>query len=369
MKNHVQTRTRGGVTRYVARWTEPDTGTERSKTFDKERDAKNHLLGVGGAIVAGTYVPEAAGKVLFRTFAVEWQDSQRHYAASTAIKVKSYLDVHVIPAFGDLPIGSIRKSHVEGFVKGLIAADLSPRYVRNLVVFLRTLFNSAVADGFIAKSPATGVKLPPIPKARVKPPTTEQVNALVHSVEARYEAAIVTLAGTGLRFGELAGLRVEDVDFLRRSIHVEQQLLRSGAVALPKNDSRRTIPLAAHVGDALAAHLAHYPAVDLGDGQGALVFRNRDGRDVKSCRFRDVFDAAAKLAKLTDITPHDLRHYYASLLIRRGLSVVAVQSLLGHKDASTTLDTYSHLWDDDNDRARDAIEDELGKARRRRVAS
>lgn len=139
------------------------------------------------------------------------------------------------------------------------------------------------------------------------------------------------------------------VDFLRRVVTVDQQLVTVPGLepflAPPKTSaSVRTVPLPQAVLDALAAHLAAYPAA-------GLVFANEHGRPIRPTAFGSTWRAAG--------APHgtgfhDLRHFYASLLIRHGEKVV--QARLGHASAAETLDTYSHLWPDSDDRTRAAVD-------------
>src|SRR4051812_11310689 len=125
---------------------------------------------------------------------------------------------------------------------------------------------------------------------------------------------------------------------------------------------RRTIPLPQVVVDDLAAHLAAHPA-----GQGGLVFPGIKGQPLRRTAFQQMWAKAAR-AVGTDATFHDLRHYYASLLIRHGESIKTVQARLGHKTAAETLDTYAHLWPDGDDRTREAVDGVLGAGRARTLA-
>ena len=124
----------------------------------------------------------------------------------------------------------------------------------------------------------------------------------------------------------------------------------------PKTDaSYRTVPLPQVVVDELAAHLARWPA-----GESGLIFTNDQGEPIRRTRFSDVWRSAVKAAKVDGAKFHDLRHFYASLLIRHGESVKVVQSRLGHASAAETLDTYSHLWPDSEDQTRAAVDLVLG---------
>ncbi len=194
-------------------------------------------------------------------------------------------------------------------------------------------------------------------KSRVEPLDTEIVLALADAVPNRYRALVLLAAGSGMRQGECFGLTADRIDFLRRIVHVDRQLVtvsgRAPFLGPPKTPaSVRTIPLPTVVVDALAAHLAAYPPLE--DG---FVFVTDAGRPIRRTAFGDTWRAAVKIAGAPAGTGfHELRHYYASLLIRHGESVKVVQARLGHASASETLDTYSHLWPDSDDRTRAAVD-------------
>ena len=164
-----------------------------------------------------------------------------------------------------------------------------------------------------------------------------------------------------MRQGEVLGLTVDRVDFLRREVRVDRQLStrpgRRTEFGPPKTPaSVRTIPLPQVVVDALAAHLAAHPA-----GEHGLVF-TLAGAPITRQAFGHVWRPVARAVGLEPGTGmHALRHYYASLLIRFGESVKTVQVRLGHASAAETLDTYSHLWPDSDDRTRAAVDSVLGQ--------
>jgi integrase len=291
--------------------------------------------------------------------------------------VETHLRRWVYPTFGDRALASVRPSEVQAWVRSL-EQHLAPSTISVCYSFVAGIFRAAVRDRLIAASPCVDVRLPKPEPKRVEPLATERVEALIAAVPDRYRALVVLAAGTGLRQGEAFGVEVEAVDFLRRTLHVRQQLvLLPGAepyIAPPKTPaSYRTVPLPQVVVDALAAHLAAFPAarVELLDAThkpdprrrpAALVFTSASGRPLRRTRFSEVWRPAAAAAELgAGVTFHDLRHYYASLLIRAGESVKTVQRRLGHKSAVETLDTYSHLWPDSEDRTREAVDAVLGR--------
>ena len=212
----------------------------------------------------------------------------------------------------------------------------------------------------IAATPCADIKLPTKAPNRAQVLLPDQVSALVAVVPERYRVLVLTAAATGMRPSEVFGLTVDRVDFLRRTITVDQQLVRSpeGGVALgpPKTAaSYRTIPVPQALIDELAAHLSQWPA-----HSGGVLFTNARGLPVQGHPFAEVWRTAKKAAKIPAwATPHHLRHYYASVLIQSGSSIKVVQQRLGHSSAKTTLDIYGHLFPDEDDRTRDTIEDNL----------
>ncbi|MGZ4561210.1 MAG: site-specific integrase, partial [Mycobacteriaceae bacterium] len=160
---------------------------------------------------------------------------------------------------------------------------------------------------------------------------------------------------------------VDRVDFLRRELRVDRQLVtpQKGFPTFgpPKTGaSVRTIPLPQMVVASLAAHLQQYPTDE-------LVFTTNVGLPIRRPVFSRVWRPACVRAGLPkDRTFHDLRHFYASLLIRHGESVKTVQSRLGHASAAETLDTYSHLWPDSDDRTRKAVDAAFSSADSLRTA-
>ena len=362
--------------RWLARWRDP-AGVQRKRAFDRRVDADRFLVEVAADLARGGYVDPRGGRITFRTYAEQWRCAQVH-RATTAAQVESHLRRHVYPTFGDRPLGSIRPSEVQA--GSAASSRTSPQ----------PLFRSSTRSWPASSGLRSGTGSSPSPHASTSgcpsrsqsgssrwPPN--EVEALIAAMPERYQALVVLAAGTGLRQGEAFGLEVGGVDFLRRTLEVRQQLVtmpgKPPYLAPPKTPSSyRTVPLPQVVVDALAAHLAAFPTVPVEildathkpepkSRQAALVFTTPAGVPVRRTRFSPIWRPAATAAGLGDgVTFHDLRHYYASLLIRHGESVKAVQRRLGHKSAVETLDTYSHLWPDSEDRTREAVDAVLGRA-------
>jgi len=350
-----QTARYGRGKRWLARWRD-ETGRQRYKAFDKKVDADRFAATVKVDTARGTFVDPAAGKVTFRELAERWRAAQVHRPAMRA-KVETALRVHAYPRLGDRRIGDVRPSEIQAWVREL-DGTLAAGTVKVVYSYVSGVFRAAELDRLIGRSPCVGIKLPRAARKRVEPLGTDAVLSLIGAMPTRYGALVTTAAGTGLRQGEVFGVEVPHVDFLRKSLVVEQQLvLLPGAppVVSPLKTpaSYRTIPLGKVVVDALAAHLAAFPV-----GKSGLVFTDDDGKPLRRDAFNRVWRAAVAEAKLPKGTKfHDLRHYFASLLIRHGESVKVVQERLGHARAAETLDTYSHLWPDSEDRTRAAVDE------------
>jgi integrase len=333
-----------------------ETGREHARHFKRKVDAQRWLDEVTAAVVTGAYVDPQGGRATFGAYAADWLRLQV-LRPTTAVAYERVLRTSVYPRLGELPLAKIRPSHIRSMVAWMVNdRGLAPRTVRVAVVVTSSVLKAAVLDRRIPSNPCAGVKLPEVLKARVKPLTTEQVQALLEAVPDQWWAAVVLGAGAGVRQGEMLGVTRDRVDFLRRTLLVDRQLLslprQAPALAPVKTKaSVRSIPLPQVVTEALAGHMAAYPVHD--DG---LLFE-----PISRPAFSKLWRSAATRAGLpTSITFHDLRHYYASLLIRHGESVKVVQERLGHASASLTLDTYSHLWPDSDDRTRAAVDDVLG---------
>lgn len=353
---HVERRGNG---RYRARYREPD-GKERSRSFNRRTDADRFLTGIEHSKLTGGYVDPAAGRITFRSFAEGWRSTQVH-RPGTATSVETQLRLHVYPIIGHRPIAAIRPTELQGLVHRL-AESLATSTVSVVYGRVVAVFRAAVRDRVITTSPCVGIRLPRrAPASLLEVLTTDQVHALAETIDARYTALVLTAAGTGLRPGELFGLRLDRVDFLRRSLRVDTQIARLpcggvGLAPLKTPSSYRTVPLPSIVTEALSTHLARWPA----ETETGVVFTTARGGFVQQHPFAAVWETAKRRTGSPSwATPHDLRHYYASVLIRSGASVKVIQSRLGHASAKTTLDVYGHLFPDEEDRTRYAIEAEL----------
>jgi integrase len=340
------------------------SGREHAKHFDRKTDAQRWLDEVTASVVTGQYVDPNAGRMTFREYAEQWRGAQVHRPSSQA-HVETMLRRHAYPTLGDRPLATILPSEVQAWVKRLSVGGedrkpLAPSTVSVVHSIVSSVFRAAVRDRRIPANPCEGTRLPKRERSKVVPITTEQVERLTAAMPDELRALVTFAAGTGVRGGELRGLTLDRVHFLRREVTIDRQLVGVDGVAPiwgpPKTEaSYRTVPLPNVVLEALQQHLAAYDVEP--DG---LLF-TLGGLSISRQAFGHQWRTPARAAGIPSGQGlHALRHYYASLLIRHGESVKTVQARLGHASAAETLDTYSHLWPDSDDRTRDAVDAVLG---------
>lgn len=334
-------------------------GKEHAKHFARKVDADRWVTQQQSTVDSGMHIDPRAGQETVEQYAERWRKAQVH-RATTAALVESQLRLHVSPQLGARPLSSLRRSDVQAWVRGR-AQVLEARTVRQVYRLLATILRSAVEDRLLAVTPCIRIALPRVDPVQLEPLTVDQVEKLTAAAPARYRALLVMMAGTGLRPGEAFAVTVDRVDFLRRRLRVDRQIvtLQGPPTFQPPKTaaSVRTVPLPQVVVDALAAHIAAFPP-----GDDGLLFTAPAGGMIRRNHFNaGAWQPTVVLAELPKGTRlHDVRHFYASLLIRHGESVKTVQARLGHASATETLNTYAHLWPDSEDRTREAVDAALG---------
>lgn len=348
--------------KWRARWREYPGAPQKSKNFASKKAAEIFLIDTLAKLQQGTYVDPSAGRITFKEWAEQWRKIQV-WRDSTGSQVESHLRRHVYPVIGDRQIAQVKRSDIQSLVKRL-EQTLAPATVENVYRHVAAVFRAAVGDRLITESPCQQINLPKINAAKVTPLEVWQVDAIVEAIDPRYRALIILAAGTGMRQGECFGLTIDRVDFLRKRITVDRQRNPNATAAhlfgpTKTPASNRVIPMPEVVINALAEHLSEFET-----GPEGLIFTSATGAPMRRSRWSETWDRQVRRSAGVPewATFHDLRHFYASLLIRHGESIKVVQARLGHASATETLDTYSHLWPDSEDQTRSAIDSVLGSA-------
>jgi integrase len=348
--------------KWRARWRGPD-GRERARHFATRREAVEWEAAERARAQRGEWLDPSARAVTFGAFAERWVAAQP-WRASTATWAASVLRHHLLPTFGPRPIGSIRPSEVQMFTKTL-AVGRSPGTVNGVVRILKAICKAAVADRIVTANPVDGVRLPAYDPS-IEIPTRIQLDALLDAAPTLYRALVIVAAGAGLRSAEARGLTADRVRWVAREVVVDRQLadVVDGRPIFGPPKSRRSarsVPAAAVVIEALAAHVEQF-----GTGDDGLLFVDELGRPLADRNFCRRWDAIQRAAGVT-CRYHDLRHYCASTMLSAGVPAPVVAEALGHS-VSQLLGTYAHVIGDDRDRARRAIEAAFADSTRTRTA-
>jgi len=289
--------------------------------------------------------------------------------ASTYSSYDDILRLHLVPGLGRIPIAKLAPDEVQSFLNAKLASGLSPRRVRYLHAVLRRALVTAERWGLVTRNVAKLVDPPRVPRYEIRPLTPEQARRLIETAsDDRLRALWITALGTGLRQGELLGLRWEDVDLDARRLRVRHTLARvDGKLVLlePKTArSRRTIVLPAVVVVALRAHRSRQKLERLGAGSrwvdSGHVLATTIGTPIEAAAVTRAFGRALARAGLPHSRLHDLRHAAATFLLAGGFGLEDVKDLLGHSSIVLTSDTYGHVLEQRQRQVADGMDAVLG---------
>lgn len=359
--------TKTGEPRYEVRHRGPD-GKERSRTFRTKKEAERYVRNQQTSADAGTWIDPAAGKVTLAAWANEWQRTVVHLRPKSRRSYDSNLRNHILPPLGGYELAKLTPSMLRAWLadmtrkKGRGDKKLSPATVSQAYRTLNRVLAAAVEDELLGRNPLAGVKPPRVDPQEMRFLTHAEVSLLAESIDERYKALVLVAAYAGLRSGELRALRRQNVDLLRRTITVVEQVQHIDGrydVSSPKSGAgRRAVAIPRLVADALELHIRE------NEGRSAigLVFHAPDGGYLNEQNFRQrTWAPAVKAAGLEPLRLHDLRHTCASLAIAAGADVKVLQRMLGHASAALTLDRYGHLMPGQAESVADRL-DEMARA-------
>ncbi|MHB1444926.1 MAG: tyrosine-type recombinase/integrase [Acidimicrobiales bacterium] len=348
---------------------------QRSRSFRRKTDARRFANEVETDTRRGQWTPPEDTRRIFGEVAEDWFDWTRAAGRKprTLTTYRGYLDRHILPVFGRLPITSVDRVLVRRFATDLGEGGLATPSVRKVVAVLRQILGFAEENRYVRSNPAANLRLSTArPKKEIRFLTVAEVEALAEAIETpsgggaptggrsypEYRLLVRFAAYTGLRAGEIGGLRVGDLDLERGAVQVARVLgelradVRANFVELEyqgtrykdlfidstKTDRVRTVPIPATVVDDLSRHA-------VGMAEDDFVFRSPAGGPLRHLNFyRRHFKPAVDAAGLTGCRFHDLRHSYASLLIAQGANPKTVMERLGHSTIQMTLNVYGHLF-------------------------
>lgn len=294
------------------------------------RGAEAHERDLRASLQAGSYDREEAPTLeVFQEDLLAYSVSNNKPA--TVYEKRMALKNHLVPAFGKRKLDTIGPAEIERFKAEKLASGLDKKSVNNLLCVLRKLLNLAVEYGKLAHAPK--VKALKAEHKAYRFLDFEEMERFLAASEPQWKPLLVTALKTGLRVGELLALKWEDLDLVAGRLVVRRTLWRK-LEGPPKGGRSREVPLS----DLAIATLKTHRHL-----RGPYVFCEADGARLNHNRVKELVPRTCKRAGLAKrLTTHDLRHTFASHLVMRGVSLKAVQELLGHSTIEMTM-RYAHL--------------------------
>jgi integrase len=331
---------RRGV-RYRIRYRDP-SGRHRSETYRTRRQAEDRLHALEVALRGGSWRDPRAAKAPLRDRAEAWLAGRHDLRPATRKLYEGALRRHVLPALGDRPIGSIRPEDVRRFVAGLLEAGVGARTVAVCRQVLGTILEEAVRDGVLPSNPVRLAPPPRLPRRELRLITPEDLERLLGALPPRWRPLVALAAWSGLRWGEIVGLQVGDLDLLGGRVAVRRQAVEVGGAPqvaeLKTPAARRVVAVPRSVLEEVAA------AIPPGAPATAFIFPSRTGGPLpRRTWMARVWRPAVRAAGLEGLRFHDLRHFAAAVGVAAGAHPKALQARLGHSTSRITMDVYASV--------------------------
>ena len=368
----VRVRQRAKGAMFTAMYRDPSGRQRSAGTFTSERAALRAARRSESKVETGGWIDQASGRITFRDYVENVWLPSRHVEVSTLAGYRSYLDKHFLPFFGDRPMAEILPSFVQDWVTAAVGSGLSPTSVRKYHVMLHSVFKRAVRDRVVLTNPCESIELPKIPPRKARILTPEEYDQLLSQMPERFQVLVMTDIETGLRWGELIALRPRHIDFLRKTISVEQTIVevsrkhsptgeRMIVKDYPKDNEFRTLRVSETLLRSIARRIEQ-----LNLGRDDLIFASTEtagGKPISRNTFRTKVWLPALERSGIDfhVRVHDLRHAHASWLLAGGADLKTVMERMGHSQIMTTQ-KYLHTLPDSDDKALTAFEAVRGRS-------
>ncbi|MEJ7844823.1 MAG: tyrosine-type recombinase/integrase, partial [Acidimicrobiales bacterium] len=333
--------------RWQARYWDPaDNRLCAPSTFATKGDAQRWLAATETDLGRGDWHDPRLGDVPYDEWARRWLAiKEPRLAPSTVALYRWLLRCHIGPRFATVAVGRITAVEIQSWLAGLHATHLSPNTVAKAYRVLKGTLDGAVDAGLIPRSPCTirGAGTERHDEMRIATP--EQVAAIAAAVGPRWEALVFTAAYSGLRWGELAGLRRRDLGPGAQTLNVVRKLGEVNGLlsySAPKTAAgRRTVGIPTFVARSLLVHVELYAEA----GDDGLVFPGIEGGPMRRANFRRrVWEPATAAVGVSGLRFHDLRHTAATLAAASGTSLKALMARIGHASVAAAM-RYQHVID------------------------
>lgn len=330
---------------------DPETGKRRQKWFSGYKTKKEAQADMAKKITEvneGTFIEPS--KLTLKDYLLEWlKVKEMTIDKSTFDYYEDIILKHILPALGKIPLNKLNVMQIQQFYRNL-TNTLSNGRILLIHGVLNNALNQAVAQKIIIENPAKFASKPKKEKTPIQIWTEEEVKQfLFHSQDSRYHIGYILAITTGMRLGEVLGLRWQDIDFDNHTLTITNTVghdnkIKQGAKT---NFSQRTMPIPAETINALKDYHLFIKKEKLRLGNAYndldLIVCTTRGGIVSRNYFRTKFYEVIKKADVPKIKFHDLRHTHASLLLKQGVHPKIVSERLGHTNVSVTLNIYSHV--------------------------
>lgn len=338
----ISTRKTKSGTKYQVRYRDP-AGRQVSRQFSTKKAALNFEASERTTMRDGSWTDTRTTDVSFKDWAYEWLENNPGKRETSYARDEIIIRIHLVPAFGTRSLARISPLDVQKAVN-LWSTKSAPHTVHRQYRALAAIMHAAVNCDLLVKTPCRGIKLPRIPRRKM---VTLDGPTLAKLVDALGEYGAMASVGAmlGLRWGEVAGLRVCDLDLLNRRIQVVQQVTRTKAgesvISTPKTEAGvRTLSIPPSLATELASHLQQRGLTAA--NAGALVFSEPNGQPLRYSNWRSrVWKPAREAVGMTTLGFHDLRRANATAMVAAGVDIKTAQTRLGHADARMTLNIYA----------------------------
>jgi integrase len=318
--------------------------------FPTKTSAKTSMKVLEGEKITGTYIDPRAGRITVQEWAAIWWPTKAITLRPGSVKSEgARLRNHILPLLGGLQLDEIDRLVVTGWIAELLAGDeegrkpLAEKTIRNVHGVLYSLMQAAVDQRLIRSNPCYRSGLPKVEYKERRYLDDAEIARLVTAIPVHWRPMVVLMAATGLRWSEMAGLKVKTVDVLTRTLRVEEtrhELMAGQPLVAgpPKTvQSRRTVTYPPEVAELLV------PLVSMRH-RDAYVFTGVEDRELRQRHFwKYVWLPATVAAGLEKLRIHDLRHTHAAHLISAGVPLTGIQRRFGHSSITVTSDMYGHL--------------------------
>jgi integrase len=343
-----------GSTWYYVFYLDKDSDGKRKQKkkrgFRTKKEAQKALTEAINAINKGVYVEPS--KLLYKEYLVQWFNTKKNSIGSQSVAVyENCIRKRIVPSLGNIALSKLSTIHIQSFIDSLYEERLSNPTIKKYLEIIRNSLNYALDFNLVINNVALKVKIPKSHKKEMKVWNIEEANCFLNKAKYDIYYIVFQLAlSTGMRQGEILGLRWKDVDFEKRLIYIRQTLSHDGKTfnkGAKTKSSMRTINLSSSTIKVLKERKLYLAKEKLRMGP---IYKDLDliactqyGTPLNASNIRRSFNRLIQMSNVPKIRFHDLRHTHATLLLSKGVNIKVISERLGHSNIKVTLDTYSHV--------------------------